>query len=267
MKYLIACLLLTASAAGMTQDLVNDKHSAKGDFYFYWGWNLDSYNNSNIHFTGDNYDFTLYDVVANGRQSDFGYTPYFQPSKITIPQYNFRVGYFISDHYDISIGVDHMKYVMQDKQDVLIDGYISGTDDYDGIYENEDITITRDFLRYEHTDGLNYINTELRRTDQIIDASFCKISSIAGLGVGMMLPKTNATLLDYERHDDFHISGYGLDVLIGIQIKIYKAFFVQTEFKIGYINMPDIRTTSSPTDRASQQFFFTQNNIVFGARF
>jgi hypothetical protein len=31
--------------------------------------------------------------------------------------------------------------------------------------------------------------------------------------------------------------------------------------------MPDIATTSSSADKASQHFFFTQANIVFGAIF
>jgi hypothetical protein len=31
---------------------------------------------------------------------------------MTIPQTNFRMGYFISDHYSLAIGVDHMKYVL-----------------------------------------------------------------------------------------------------------------------------------------------------------
>jgi hypothetical protein len=35
--------------------------------------------------------------------------------------------------------------------------------------------------------------------------------------------------------------------------------------KAGVINMPDIRTTSSSSDHAHQQFMFYQNNIVFGA--
>jgi len=34
------------------------------------------YSNSDIHFTGDGYDFTLLGVRANDRQSEFGLTPF-----------------------------------------------------------------------------------------------------------------------------------------------------------------------------------------------
>ena len=83
----------------------------------------------------------------------------------------------------------------------------------------------------------------------------------------MMVPRTDATLLGKRRHDQFHIAGYGLDALVGAKIQLGKTLFIQTEYKIGYINMPNIRTTYSITDKASQSFLFHQYNFVFGAQF
>ncbi len=42
---------------------------------------------------------------------------------------------------------------------------------------------------------------------------------------------------------------------------------MQLDLKGGYINMPDIRTTSNATDRASQHFFYLQRVISFGGIF
>jgi len=84
------------------------------------------------------------------------------------------------------------------------------------------------------------------------------------LALGALLPKTNATLLNNERHDDFHLAGYGISAVVAVNITFYEVFFIQSELKGGYINMPDIRTTMSKADRASQSFFFSQLNIVFG---
>lgn len=81
------------------------------------------------------------------------------------------------------------------------------------------------------------------------------------------MPKTNTTLLNNERYDEFHLSGYGINATVGINVSFFNYFFVQTELKGGYINMPDIRTTQSPLDNASQDFFFAQLNIVFGVSF
>ena len=80
------------------------------------------YSNSDISFKGNNYDFTLFDVEAMDRQSKFDLGLYLNPGTITIPQYNLRIGYYLNDKYDISIGVDHMKYVMRAWQASTIDG-------------------------------------------------------------------------------------------------------------------------------------------------
>ena len=39
---------------------------------------------------------------------------------------------------------------------------------YDGNYDNDKIVLAGDFLKLEHTDGLNYINVGLRRADRIL---------------------------------------------------------------------------------------------------
>ncbi len=260
-------LILLTCKFGFSQNQDNaQKNNRKGDLYLYWGWNRSWFSDSDITFKGDNYDFTLDKVRAFDRQSDFGYDPYFKLGEITIPQYNVRIGYFIHNNYSISLGTDHMKYVMRQDQTVNISGHIenSGTD-YDGIYNNDHIVLTEDFLTFEHTDGLNYVNTDFRRHDEIFSWNKVKINLNEGIGVGVLFPKTNTKLLDYERYDEFHVTGFGISGVVALNINFFKYFFVQSEFKGGYINMPNIRTTLSSSDSASQDFFFTQLNIVFGA--
>ena len=43
--------------------------------------------------------------------------------------------------------------------------------------------------------------------------------------------------------------------------------FMQLDLKGGYINMPNIRTTSNVTESASQHFFYLQRAISFGGIF
>lgn len=238
----------------------------KGKIFFYWGWNRSAYSNSDIAFTGNNYNFTLTNVVADDRQSPFEIKTHLNPARATIPQYNFRIGYFISDNYNISIGIDHMKYIVRQDQVVEIDGKIknSGTQ-YDGTYSNEEIKITKDFLQFEHTDGLNYANISVRRFDEIYEFNNIRLNLTEGLGLGILYPRTNTTLLGNERYDEFHLAGYGLDATVGVNVSILKYLFIQTNLKGGFINMPDIRTTNSASDKANQHFYFSQFNIVFGA--
>ena len=262
-------LVLTASF-GFSQDKPPKKEmNRKGTVYMYWGWNRGWFSNSDISFKGDDYDFTLYDVVAKDRQSPFAWDPYFKISRLTIPQYNFRLGYFFKENYTISFGVDHMKYVMVEYQTVKISGTIdsSYSNKYGGTYDNDDLVVANDFLLFEHTDGLNYLNFEIRRYDELYNFGKVSLNITEGIGAGMLMPKTNAVFLSQKQHDEFHVAGFGLGAVVGLNVTFFKYFFIQSEFKAGYINMPDIRITHSAADKASQAFWYTQLNVVFGAKY
>jgi hypothetical protein len=242
----------------------------KGKIYFYWGYNQAKYTDSDIRFHGTDYDFMLSKVIAKERQTPFDAAVYFDPGKLTIPQVNYRIGYFWSDHYDISLGVDHMKYVMKQDQTVRINGFIRQTSgDFNGDYTGQNIVLNEQFLTFEHTDGLNYLNLEVNRYDKIADLSRIKLKNVEihlteGVSVGALLPKTNTKLLQNARYDQYHLAGYGVGAKIGLQVTIGKYFFIQSDMKGGFINMPDIRTTQNESDRAEQHFFFWQGNILFG---
>ncbi|WP_407649233.1 MULTISPECIES: hypothetical protein [Flavobacterium] len=265
---------LTQNITAQEQSIKPDKYTAhnKGKFYIYWGGNRESFSKSDIRFKGDNYDFTL-DNVGAGDKPKGWQIDYINPLRMTIPQTNFRIGYYVSDHYNISIGLDHMKYVMQQNQTVNITGTINEGGPFDGVYNHDPIVLTEEFLTFEHTDGLNYVNTEFCRVDDISkifkirNTDKFQVNITEGIGAGFLYPKTNAMLMGKERHDDFHISGYGVSAKIGLNLTFFKHFFLQTELKGGYINMDDIRTTHNPSDRASQSFYFLQRVIVFGGIF
>jgi hypothetical protein len=256
---------------------IQDKYTAhnKGKFFFSWGGNRESYSKSDVTFRGKDYEFTVHDMSAHDKPKGW-HVDYVNPSRMTIPQTNLRLGYFFSDHYSVTIGVDHMKYVMNQNQIANVTGYINNTgSQYDNTtYNNTPVDFTDEtFLTYEHTDGLNYVNTEVSRFDDISklfhlpNTDKIQINLTEGLGGGILYPKTNTMLLGKERHDDFHVSGYGVSAKAGINITFFKHFYVQGELKGGYINMQDIKTTASNDDSAFQDFFFFQRIIAFGGIF
>jgi hypothetical protein len=247
--------------------------SRKGKLYMYWGWNQAQYTKSDLYFKGDGYDFTLENVAAKDRQTPFDVGVYFSPTTITIPQVNYKIGYFFSDKYDISFGIDHMKYVMNQNQTVKIRGNTPQTSSrLPETYTGQDIVLTEDFLTFEHTDGLNYLNFEVNRYDKLMDLSKLKLKGIEinlteGFSVGALMPKTNTQLLNNKRYDAYHFAGYGVGLKVGLNVTFGKHFFIQSDLKGGFINMPNIRTTESERDQAAQHFFFFQSNILFGFQF
>lgn len=270
---------ITQTITAQEKALNPDKFTAhnKGKMYIYWGGNRESFSKSDIHFKGPDYDFTLYDVHASDKPKGWN-IDYINPGRMTIPQTNFRIGYFINDHYNISLGLDHMKYVVDQNQVATIGGVVGASyPQYAGTYlqsGNHTIDLTDEgFLTFEHTDGLNYVNTEICRVDDISKLFKIKntdkfqVNITEGVGGGFLYPKTNSKLLGKERHDDYHVSGFGVSAKVGLNFTFFKYFFIQTEIKGGYINMDDIRTTFDTADRASQHFLFFQRIIAFGGIF
>lgn len=252
-----------------------EKYTAhnKGKFYIYWGGNRESYSKSDIHFKGNDYDFTIYDVEAHDKPKGW-HVDYINPKRMTIPQTNLRIGYFINDHYNISIGVDHMKYVMYNDKRVKYSGYYPNAGNYNENPTANELTLDEDFLLFEHTDGLNYINTEFSRVDDItsylfktLDTDKFQINVTEGLGAGFIYPRTNTTLLGKERYDEFNVAGYGLSAKAGLNFTFFKHFFIQTELKGGFIDMNNIRTTANKADSAEQHFWFIQSVIAVGGIF
>lgn len=254
-------------------------NSRKGQFFVSWGWNRSFYSKSDIHFKGENYDFTLHDVKAKDRPNPFG-IKFLSPGDLTLPATNAKLGYFIKDNYNIVIGLDHMKYVMRQNLDVKIDGTINigdydfeeATYNYDGNYNGNTINLEPSFLQFEHTDGLNYIYVGLNRFDNFnkllhINTRNFEVNLEEGVDVGLLYPKTNTTLLGKDRHDDFHVSGFGFSIKAGLNLTFFKHFYLQSDFKMGYINMPKIRTTNDAVDSAKQHFTYHETMYTFGYRF
>ncbi|WP_236025449.1 hypothetical protein [Flavobacterium geliluteum] len=274
------------------EEIAVQKYTAhnKGKFFVSWGGNRESYSKSDVTFRGKDYNFTVADMKAHDKPKGY-HLDYINPANMTIPQTNFRLGYFINDHYSVAIGWDHMKYVMTQNQTANVTGYIDLPADqagsiHNGVYNNTPVDMSQGaaaeggnpdtntaFLMYEHTDGLNYVNTEVSRHDDISkwfglpNTDKVQINLTEGLGGGILYPKTNTMLLGKERHDDFHISGYGMSAKAGINFTFFKHFYLQGELKGGYINMQDIRTTQRNEDTASQEFFFFQRIIAVGGIF
>ena len=262
------------------EEIKVEKYTAhnKGKFFVSWGGNRESYTKSDVTFTGKDYNFTIDNMAARDKPKGW-HIDYINPMRMTIPQTNFRLGYFVSDHYSVTVGVDHMKYVMTQNQIANVTGSINlpvgdAGAIHNGIYNNTPVNFADEtFLIYEHTDGLNYVNTEISRHDdisslfKITNTDKIQVNLTEGVGVGVLYPKTNTTLLGKNRHDDFHVSGYGTSVKAGLNITFFKHFYIQGELKGGYINMQDIRTTQSNDDKASQDFFFFQRIIAFGGIF
>ena len=267
-----------------------DIYSRKGKIFLFWGYNRSAYSHSNIHFKGDGYNFSITDIRANDDPSKLSKV-YVGPTTFTIPQYNYRIGYFLSDKMFVSVGSDHMKYNMAKQTTHLTGSVTKGINT--GTYNNTEAVVGENsevnnpgasvidnlpggfVTNFEHCDGLNDFSCEIGRLDQLWISNNHKhaFAVVGTAGLGMVIPDTDADILGQEpKHDmeankkAYHLAGYSISATMGLQLDLFKHAFVLARLKAGYINLPDINTTAEG-GKASQHFDFIEPMLVFGYTF
>ncbi|MFI5204026.1 MAG: hypothetical protein ACHQF2_05970 [Flavobacteriales bacterium] len=267
-SFLLTLLTFSVIIPGKAQDAIPE-FMPKGQFYFYWGYNRSWYSKSDIKFFSDQARFTLFDVKATDRQSPLSFSDYVLNP--TIPQFNIRLGYSVTKNLAVSFGYDHMKYVVTRGQTVKMTGQIAYTPEngaYAGCYDNADITIEPEFLRYEHTNGLNYLSADAdyflrmwRSKSGLFDVAFS-----SGYSLGFLYPRSDVDVFDVEGVNVFHMAGWGTAVSAGIKMKIGEHFFINWGNRGGFMHMPSVLCRENRFI-AQQKFWFFETAFMVGYNF
>jgi hypothetical protein len=239
--------------------------------YLYWGYNRDRYSNSNIHIYGKGFNFTIYDVGAHDKPTKFSAAVYFGPSTLTIPQYNYRLGFFIKHNIHISVGMDHMKYVAALNQTVMMTGYIDSSisQKYGGVYNNRPVEITPDFLTVQHTNGLNSVTLDVAWLLPIFHTNddILHIGWNFGTGGVFVVTRTQIHFMGVWYPNSFHLSGVTWPAYTGPRIDLWKCFFFAAELKGGYVYLPWAPFIGSDQSGLSHHFTYMEYYIVGGLSF
>jgi hypothetical protein len=154
---------LEIELATTNSKLDQPKAKRPGYFSFSWGYNRAIHSNSNAYFSTKDGDFTIHNAQGNDRPSHFkNLLDYVTPSKLSIPQYNFKFSYSPNSKFVYTAGMDHMKWVFDHTKNYKVSGDFNAKlfDERTGKELNwqEDVLNNGNvsWLRFEHTDGYNY---------------------------------------------------------------------------------------------------------------
>lgn len=226
---LTACTLLV-----FTISFAQNKGPLFKGMYVQWGYNTEWYTKSNIHFKmGNGNKFTLHNAKAHDKPDMDAILK--EPAEISIPQYNYRVGFYLNKSHSraIEINFDHIKYVVTDGQKVRVTGNI------DGVQVNGDSVLNpATFLHLEHTDGgnllhINYVEQKTLLSNR--DNSRPLVNFIWKAGAGINIPRTDFTWKGERLNNKFHIAGYNLSAEAGARYYPLKRFFIEGTAKSGYV--------------------------------
>ncbi len=239
---------LNEQMKSITIDGDNNKKPFIKEIYFAWGYNRNYHSNTDVKFTTADGTFTVHNTVGKDRPSPFGLNEYFNPSNLSIPQYNMEIGVMFNEKWGLEAKQDHMKLVFDNSRPYEITG------DYNRqvVVTNEhptsewDQQIPVDFsvakankdatwLNFEHSDGYNYVSLGAvynQRLYQTKKEKF-KIDSRFGAGAGLMIPKTKVMMhqdrqWNWEGLDNkFHIAGGGVHAEAKLRFTFWNSIFLQ----------------------------------------
>jgi hypothetical protein len=223
---------------GLLVLIVNISFAQKGKLikgmYIQWGYNKEWYTKSTIHFKLDNGDnFKL--IKAKAKDEPGLDAILDRPKDISIPQYNYRLGFYINKSHtkSIELNFDHIKYIVQDGQNVRVKGMLGKQ-----MVDADSILKPYEFLHFEHTDGgnllhLNYVQQNTIRTSKKTKRPV--LNTIWKAGAGINIPRTDFMYYGDKFNNDFHVAGYNLSLEAGMRWYFSKRFFMEGTGKTGYV--------------------------------
>jgi hypothetical protein len=276
-KLCFAILLFNCFPLGAQE---NNPLNQAGKFWMSWGYNRAWYPQSDIHIHGTDFDVVFYDVNAKDRPEAFSLKNYFSITRLSIPQNNYRFGYQVNQHWGFSMGLDHMKYVVRNDQEVNMSGVVLPADNrsnnYVGSYINTPVYLSSNLLKFEHTNGLNLLSADAEYTCRIAELFKNRLGIYwqTALGLGIVIPKTEAHIFadaefpdGYGIDNKYHIAGYSASFRVGTEFRFLKNFFVRPQLRSGWMNLPDIYINNESPVRADQQLVFHQFQVTAGGFF
>jgi len=254
--------LITFSFAFTIFGNTNHKKEAKKGItgmYLQWGYNVAWYTRSNIHFKMNNGDhFTLHQARGSQRTSFDAIYKY--PLDISIPQYNWRIGFYINKEKTraIEINFDHTKYVVEDGQKLRVSGVLDGRE------IDEYLVVTpEDLLHFEHTDGanflhINYVEQHSLRYSPLKQRNI--LTYLWKVGAGINIPRTEFEFRGDRLNNRFHIAGFNVSAEGGIRVYPTRTFFLELTAKGGYVNYLNALADTENTkgNRANHHFGYVE---------
>lgn len=221
----------------------------KGEFYASWGYNKEWYTNSHVYVSqpelGNNYK--LSSVKGHDHpgwdESDIYNTP------ISIPQYNYRIGYFFNAEkgLGVEINFDHTKFIIQNDQ------YIKMTGTYQNRPVDTFIRFRKDSFYYYLNNGANFLLFNfVKRWHWFQNKnSNIKIDGLGKVGIGPVIPHVENALFGQHNDAGFQLGGWNVGIEYAIRSTFYKRVYLEFCGKLDYASYSNLKVYKGT---ASQNF-------------
>ncbi len=215
------------------------KKERKGEFYFSWGYNKEWYTHSNVKVTQPelNNDYILRNVKSHDH---IGWDEGIFSIPISIPQYNYRIGYFFNKKKGLAfeINFDHTKHIIQDGQQMAISGRLNGRQTDSTINFSKStgfyyyLNNGANFLLFNIVKRWNWYESRNRQF---------KLDALGKAGIGPVIPHVENSLFGQKNDDGFQFGGWNMGIEGAVRGTFFKHVYLEFANKLDYASYSNLK--------------------------
>jgi len=248
-RILIAILFLPV--IGFSQQA---KKQRKGEFYFSWGYNTEWYTSSNVSISQPSLGNSFTFVHAKGIDRP-GWNEQFFTKAVTIPQYNYRLGYIFNREkgWGVEINFDHTKWIFEDNQMVHIKGMINNHP-IDGQILFADSVAGSDSSSFHYlNNGANFLLFNIVKRWHIYanKKQTILIDGYGKFGVGPLIPHVQVKYFDQPGNDPhFQVGGWNFGLEGAIRATFFHYAYLEYSNKVDYARYTNLKVYQGTAKQA-----------------
>jgi hypothetical protein len=220
----------------------------KGEFYFSWGYNKEWYTNSDVKVNQPslNNNYTLKSVHSHDHP---GWDEGLFSIPISIPQYNYRLGYFFNREKGLALEInfDHTKHIIRDGQLMTLTGKINGKHVDSTIRFSEGTG-----FYYYLNNGANFLLFNLVKRWQWHESrnGNVKIDALAKAGIGPVIPHVQNSFFGRANDPGFQLGGWNMGAEAGLRVTFFKHAYLEFTNKVDYARYSGLKVYEGTAKQA-----------------
>jgi hypothetical protein len=221
------------------------KKERAGEFYFSWGYNKEWYTNSNVSVSQPSLGNSFTFVHAKG-QDHPGWDEQFFTKALSIPQYNYRIGYIFNKKkgWGVEINFDHTKWIFADNQMVQVKGKVNNQP-FDGNVLFADSIAGSDSSSHHYlNNGANFLLFNIVKRWHIYanKKQTILIDGLGKFGVGPVIPHVQVKYFDQPENDPhFQIGGWNVGLEAALRATFFHYVFIEYTNKLDYARYTNLK--------------------------
>lgn len=216
------------------------KKHRTGSIYASWGYNTEWYTPSTVHVDQPSLG-NKYDLVQVNAHDHKGWDMRLLSQQPTIPQYNYRLGYYFNEKQDLAfeINFDHTKYIISDGQYVQLKGTLNNVPTYNPALMFSE----QNGFFYYLNNGANFLLFNIVKRMGLYRAASNNfaVDLMGKAGIGPVIPHVENSFFGDKNDPHFQIGGWNAGLETAVRATFCRYVYLELSDKVDYARYSNLK--------------------------